>query len=147
MHMAKLEQQQAYYQLAYLALPECMVDYYDVVDIHLVNLPKPDPLMTGWLQIYLEEKDLRSEQQKRELKPNGFTEGRWFDDFPIRDRKVSLNVKRRRYIGPDGHNVLINNDELVAKGTSYSVEFGAFLKEAYGFLPGDGPHRGALLRD
>lgn len=145
--MAKLEQKEAYYQLAYLVLPECMVDCYDIVDIQLVNLPKPDPLMTGWLQIYLEEKDLRNGKQKDELKPNGFTEGRWFDDFPIRDRKVSFNVKRRRYTDHDGHNVVLNNEKLVAKGTSYSVEFGAFLKEVYGHLPGDGPHRGALLRD
>ena len=145
--MAKLDQTSAYEQLAYLLLPESMLFSYDVVNIELVELPKPDPLMTGWLKIYLEEKDSRSEEQKATLKPNGFTEGRWFDDFPIRDRKVSLNVKRRRYIDADGRNVLLNNDKLVAEGTSYSAEFGAFLKEVYGQLPGYGPHRGALIRD
>lgn len=145
--MAKLDQTSAYVQLSYLLLPESMLFSYDVVNIELVELPKPDPLMTGWLKIYLEEKDSRDEEQRATLKPNGFTEGRWFDDFPIRDRKVSLNVKRRRYIDADGHNVLLNNDILVAEGTSYSVEFGAFLKEVYGHLPGYGPHRGALLRD
>jgi len=141
------DQFSAYEQLAYLLLPEGMSFSYDVVNIELAELPKPDPLMTGWLKIYLEEKDSRSEEQKKTLRPNGFTEGRWFDDFPLRDRKVSLNVKRRRYIDTDGHNVLLNSDILVAKGTSYSAEFGAFLKEVYGCLPGDGPHRGALMRD
>lgn len=126
--MAKLDQSSAYAQLAYLLLPESMLYSYDVVNIELAELPKPDPLMTGWLKIYLEEKDSRSEEQKASLKPNGFTEGRWFDDFPIRDRKVSLNVKRRRYIDADGHNVLLNNENLVAEGTSYSAEFGAFLE-------------------
>ena len=145
--MAKLDQSSAYAQLAYLMLPESMSLCYDVVNIELAELPKPDPLMTGWLKIYLEEKDSRSDKQKVSLKPNGFTEGRWFDDFPIRDRKVSLNVRRRRYIDAEGHNVLLNNDKLVAEGTSYSAEFGAFLKEVYGHLPGDGPHRGALIRD
>lgn len=145
--MEKLDQSSAYAQLAYLLLPESMLFSYDVVNIELTELPKPDPLMTGWLKIYLEEKDSRSDEQKGSLRPNGFTEGRWFDDFPIRDRKVSLNVKRRRYIDKDGHNVLLNNDSLVAEGTSYSAEFGAFLKEVYGHLPGDGPHRGALIRD
>ena len=145
--MAKLDQSSAYAQLAYLLLPESMLFSYDVVNIELAELPKPDPLMTGWLKIYLEEKDSRSDEQRSTLKPNGFTEGRWFDDFPIRDRKVSLNVKRRRYIDGDGHNVLLNNDSLVAEGTGYSAEFGAFLKEVYGELPGDGPHRGALIRD
>ncbi|MCM1143055.1 MAG: hypothetical protein NC453_31200 [Muribaculum sp.] len=80
--MAKLEQSSAYAQLAYLLLPESMVFSYDVVNIELAELPKPDPLMTGWLKIYLEEKDNRNEEQKVSLKPNGFTEGRWFDDFP-----------------------------------------------------------------
>lgn len=145
--MAKLDQSSAYAQLAYLLLPESMLLSYDVVNIELSELPKPDPLMTGWLKIYLEEKDSRDNKQKETLRPNGFTEGRWFDDFPIRDRKVSLNVRRRRYIDSEGHNVLLNNDTLVAEGTSYSAEFGAFLKEVYGHLPGDGPHRGALIRD
>lgn len=145
--MEKLEQSSAYAQLAYLLLPESMLYSYDVVKIELVKLPKPDPLMTGWLKIYLDEKDLRDDEQREKLRPNGFTEGRWFDDFPIRDRKVSLNVRRRRYTDSDGHNVLLNNDTLVAEGTSYSAEFGAFLKEVYGGLPGYGPHRGALIRD
>lgn len=145
--MEKLDQTSAYAQLAYLLLPESMIFSYDVVNIELCELPKPDPLMTGWLKIYLEEKDLRDDAQRQSLKPNGFTEGRWFDDFPIRDRKVSLNVKRRRYIDAEGRNVLLNNDSLVAEGTSYSAEFGAFLKEVYGELPCDGPHRGALIRD
>ncbi len=101
---------------------------YDVVNIELAELPKLAPLMTGWLKIYLEEKDIRDDEQKSSLQPDGFTESRWFDDFPIRDRKVSLNVRFRRYIDADGHNVLQNNDRLVAEGTSYSAEFGAFLK-------------------
>lgn len=146
-HMTKLDQKEAYYQLAYLVLPECMVDSYDIVNIELTSLPNPDPLMRGYLQIYLEEKDLRSDTQKSELMPNGFTEGRWFDDFPIRDRKVSICVKRRRYIDAKGHNIVLNHEEIVAKGTSYSVEFGAFLKSVYGELPSWGPHSGALLRD
>lgn len=145
--MEKLDQTNAYFQLAYLLLPEGMILSYDVIKIDLCELPKPDPLMTGWLRIYLEEKDVRDEAQRRSLRPNGFTEGRWFDDFPLRDRKVSLNVKRRRYIDTEGRNVLLNKDRLVAEGTSYSAEFGAFLKEVHGELPGDGPRRGALMRD
>jgi hypothetical protein len=145
--MSKLDQHSAYAQLAYLLLPESVLFGYDVVNIELTDLPESDPLMTGWIKIYLEEKDSRNEEQKVSLKPNGFTEGRWFDDFPLRDRKVSLNVRRRRYTDADGHNVLLNNDNLVAEGTSYSAEFGAFLKEVYGHLPGYGPHRGALIRD
>lgn len=145
--MKKLDQPSAYAHLAYLLLPESVFFSYDVVNIELEDLPKPDPLMTGWLKIYLEEKDSRDEEQKLTLRPNGFTEGRWFDDFPLRDRKVSLNVKRRRYIDGEGHNVLLDSDSLVAEGTGYSAEFGAFLKEVYGCLPSYGPHRGALIRD
>jgi len=77
--MEKLDQSSAYAQLAYLLLSESMLFGYDLVNIELTELPKPDPLMTGWLKIYLEEKDSRSDEQKGSLRPNGFTEDRWFE--------------------------------------------------------------------
>lgn len=45
-----------------------------MIKIEIVNLPKPDPLMMGWLKIYFEEKVSRSEQQKKCLKSNGSPE-------------------------------------------------------------------------
>lgn len=98
------------------------------------------------LHIYLDERDLRDEVW-HDLRPNGFTEPRVFNDFPQREYKVALHVRRRRWLTPDGKSHVFESLPLVADGTSYSVEFAAFLKEMVGYLPCDGPMRGAILPD
>ena len=63
-------------------------------------------------------------------------------DFPIRDHKVILKIRRRRWTDlrtGKSFNIPIDLD-VVAKGTRYSKEFGAFLKETYGDVPGDLPY-------
>ena len=70
-----------------------------------------------------------------DLRPNGFTEGCDVTDFPIRDHKVVLRIRRRRWLDADGHNAVFNNYELTAAGTSYSKEFADVLKKIYGHLP------------
>ena len=79
--------------------------------------------------------------------PNGFTEPRLFNDFPQREHKVLLHVRRRRWLDKDRHNVILESLPLVAEGTCYSVEFADFLKKMVGHLPSNGPMRGALLPD
>lgn len=96
------------------------------------------------LHIYLDERDTRSEEW-HDLKPNGFTESREVTDFPIRDRKVILHVRRRRWTDSEGHNVVIDRYDLVAEGTSYSKEFADVLKKIYGYVPRHGMFRGADL--
>ena len=63
-------------------------------------------------------------------------------DFPIRDHKVILKIRRRRWKDlRTGKSFSIPIDlDIVAKGTRYSKEFGAFLKETYGDVPGDLPY-------
>ena len=98
------------------------------------------------LHIYLDERDLR-DVTWHDLQPNGFTEPRLFNDFPQREHKVLLHVRRRRWLDQDGRNVILESLPLVAEGTCYSVEFADFLKKMVGHLPCDGPMRGALLPD
>ena len=52
-------------------------------------------------------------------------------DFPIRDHKVILRIRRRRWTDlRTGKSFSIPIDlDIVAKGTRYSKEFGAFLKK------------------
>ena len=57
------------------------------------------------------------------FRPNGFTEASVVQNFPIRDRKVVLHVRRRRWINEQGKNVVQNVYPLIAKGTRYSQEF------------------------
>ena len=86
------------------------------------------------LRISLDEVDNR-EQLGMDLRPNGFTETCDITDFPVRDHKVVLRIRRRRWLDAEGHNVVFTNYELAAAGTSYSKEFAGVLKKIYGHLP------------
>lgn len=123
--------------LASLVLPPSILDFFDVtgMDVEVVD-PKPGDFYTQVVHIYLDEKDNRTDKFK-ELRPNGFTEPTAIEDFPIRDRKMVLHVRRRRWLDKENHNVIINPYPLVHEGTRYSGEFAAFLKEMYGDLSGD----------
>ena len=60
-------------------------------------------------------------------------------DFPIRDHKV---IRRRRWTDlrtGKSFSLPISLD-IACKGTRYSKEFGAFLKETYGDIPRDLPY-------
>lgn len=123
--------------LASLVLPPSILDFFDVtgVDVEIVD-PKPGDFYTQVVHIYLDEKDNRTEEFQ-DLRPNGFTEPTAIEDFPIRDRKLVLHVRRRRWLDKEIHNVIINPYPLVHEGTRYSEEFAAFLKQVYGNLSGD----------
>ena len=60
-----------------------------------------DNLYQSELHIYLDERDNRSADDN-DLHPNGFTESNQVENFPIRDRKVLLHVRRRRCLDKDG---------------------------------------------
>lgn len=123
--------------LATLILPPSILDFYDVtgMDVEVVE-PKPGDFYTEVVHIYLDEQDNRTEET-RHLRPNGFTEPTSIEDFPIRDRKLVLHARRRRWLDKESHNVIINPYPLVHEGTRYSEEFAAFLKGVYGDLSGD----------
>lgn len=135
-----------YILLASFLLPEGMLNFFDVVNIEEQSSPKETVYTGGVLHIYLDEKDNRQPEHKS-LTPNGFTEPTHVNDFPIRDRKVVLHIRRRRWLDTEGHNVVMNVYTLAVTGTRYSKEFAAFLKERLGYVPSDGPFAGALLSD
>ncbi len=135
---------QAYVFMSSFLLPEGMLDYFDVVRIEEEPLPQEKIYRGGILHIYLDELDNRSKEQQA-LIPNGFTEPTIINDFPIRDRKVVLHIRRHRWLDADGHNIVLNVYNLATKGTRYSEEFAAFLKERLGYLPSDGTFAGVLL--
>jgi hypothetical protein len=76
------------------------------------------------------------------MESKGFMEAVSVTDFPIRDHKVILKIRRRRWLDTrTGKSFTLPIDlDVVAKGTRYSKEFGAFLKETYGDVPGDLPY-------
>ena len=114
-------------------LPEGMIDWFEVVHMTEENNPGTtiaDKLYNRILNIYLDERDNRSEDQMV-LKPNGFTEATVIKDYPIRNRKVLLHVRRRRYLDADGRNIILNQYPLNPDGTKVSVEYGLFLGTIY----------------
>ena len=94
---------------------------------------KKDILYSSSLHIYLDERDNRPDDLQ-ELRPNGFTEETVISDFPVRDRKAVLHVRRRRWLTPEGKNVVLNVYPLATPGTRYCAEFAAFLKDSLGYL-------------
>jgi hypothetical protein len=107
-------------------LPVEIVDYFDLIDLQE---------SAGTLHLYLEENNIIPEEHRgKSLSSNGFYKESTIKDFPLRDRKVVLHVRRRRWVDEESksHSRL---RELVAEGTRYSKEFAFFLKEAFGYLP------------
>ena len=137
-----------YSTLVRYMLPEGILDYFEItkIDEEVTNEKDETGTVIRILHIYLDEHDLR-DKVWHDMQPNGFTEPRLFNDFPQREHKVLLHVRRRRWLDENWHNVVLETLPLVAEGTCYSVEFADFLKKMVGHLPSDGPMRGALLPD
>ena len=111
-------------------LPKELVDFFDLVNIHEQE---------GSLHLYLDECNIVPEEYKELcLLPNGFYESSTLKDFPLRDKKVILHIRRRRWIDVQGKSYFRCWD-LAAEGTRYSKEFAIFLKESFGYLPDSSP--------
>ena len=115
-------------------LPQEIVEYFTIVQ--LKEEPNKDTIT---LHIFLEERDVIPDEFKEiELFPNGFYPESTIKDFPLRDKKVILHVRRRRWKDETGQSYSREWD-LTAEGTRYSKELAFFLKEAFGYLPDTRP--------
>ena len=117
-------------ELLRYVLPKEVVDSFD-----LVNLHKEEET----LHLFLDECNIIPEEYKEmSLLPNGFYEESTLKDFPLRDKKVVLHIRRRRWVDKAG-NSYSRRWDLAAEGTRYSKEFAIFLKEAFGYIPDTSP--------
>ncbi len=116
--------------LASIVLPAQILDYFSIVGISQTSAE---------IHISLDEKMHPELSKDVHFKSKGFMEAVSVTDFPIRDHKVILKIRRRRWTDTrTGKSFSIPIDlDVVARGTRYSKEFGAFLKEAYGDVPRD----------
>lgn len=135
-----------YESLVSIILPAGILDLFEVtkVDEEHTGIPDETGTQIRIIHIYLDERDLR-DKEWHDLQPNGFTESRSINDFPIRDRKVVLHVRRRRWLDFDGTSIILSHESLTTEGTSYSKEFADALKKIFGYLPNSGPFSGAVL--
>ena len=119
--------------LARIVLPAQILDYFLISGVEHISK-----------EIYnsLDEKINPELSKDLHFESKGFMAAVSVTDFPIRDHKVILKIRRRRWTDlrtGKSFNIPIDLD-VVAKGTRYSKEFGAFLQETYGDVPGDLPY-------
>lgn len=119
--------------LAGIVLPAQILEYFSIVGIEQTSTE---------IHISLDEKMNPELSNDVHFESKGFMEAVSVTDFPIRDHKVILKIRRRRWTDTrTGKSFSIPIDlDIVAKGTRYSREFGAFLKETYGDVPRDLPY-------
>lgn len=119
--------------LATIVLPSQILDYFNIADVEQTATE---------IYISLDEKMSPQLSQDPNYESKGFMESVNVTDFPIRDHKVILRIRRRRWTDSrTGKSFSIPIDlDIVAKGTRYSKELGAFLKETYGEIPSDLPY-------
>ena len=119
--------------LASIVLPTQILDHFSIVGISQTSTE---------IHISLDEKMHPELSKDVHFESKGFMEAVSVTDFPIRDHKVILKIRRRRWTDTrTGKSFSIPIDlDIVAKGTRYSKEFGAFLKETYGDVPRDLPY-------
>ncbi|MDK2852280.1 MAG: hypothetical protein PWQ38_545 [Proteiniphilum sp.] len=114
-----------YITLAKLILPQEISESFDLVK---VEEKKEDG--ETLLHLYLDEFEIPPDH-RTDLRPNGFYPEALMGDFPVRGREVVLHVRRRRWLNQHGESVS-TDWTLICKGTRYSKEFAAFLKEFVG---------------
>ena len=119
--------------LASVVLPSEILNYFSIVGVEQ---------MSTEIHISLDEKMNMNLNKDVHFESKGFMKAVNITDFPIRDHKVILKIRRRRWIDiRTGKSFSIPIDlEMVAQGTRYSKELGAFLKETYGDIPSDLPY-------
>lgn len=107
-------------------LPQELVDHFSIIDVR-------EEEDTASLHIYLDEfNSVPVEYSGIDLSPNGFYPESLIKDFPLRDRKVLLHIRRRRWVDRQGRSYS-SSWELTAEGTRYSKEFASFLKGLFGY--------------
>ncbi|MDR3118365.1 MAG: hypothetical protein LBU44_02950 [Mediterranea sp.] len=130
-----MKAENSYVKLFQLILPVDIALFFDLVDV--VEEAVTD---RRELHLYLDEKPVVPTGYKStDLSPNGFYEGGSIQDFPIRDRRVHLHVRRRRWLYNSTGKSVSKDWGLVAQGTRHSKEFAAFLKGLLGEIPDYGP--------
>ncbi|NOQ70853.1 MAG: hypothetical protein GQ574_02560 [Crocinitomix sp.] len=110
-----------YKEFAQALLPDGILDYCDLTDFK----KKGNALL-----IFLEEKPvIPSEYKDESYRLNGFMPEVTIKDFPIREFKAELKIKRRRWLLTGSNTKVTGNWDLLSPGTRMTKGFADFLKE------------------
>ena len=106
-----------------LLLPEGTLDYFIIADVKESSTD---------IVIFLEEKnEVPSEYSNIKVESKGFYDPIVVQDFPIRGKKLFLNIRRRRWIVKDSGRYVSRNWKPIAEGCRMTHDFASFLKELY----------------
>ena len=109
-------------------LPKGVLDFFELVSVQQDG----DKLV-----LQLDELNVKPiGGHDKDLESKGFLPSVRVEDFPIREHVVYLLVRRRKWIDKRTSKTFTNTYDLSAQGTSYTQEFGSFLKEVVGHYPG-----------
>lgn len=118
-------------ELARIILPSEFVDYFQIVGFEKGKES---------IEIHLDEfAIIPSDREGHQLESKGFLDAVTIQDFPLRDKRLTFKVRRRKWYDVDRNEYFTNCYDLVAQGTRYSKEFAAFLKALPRDLPRFGP--------
>ena len=117
--------------LAQIVLPSEVLSSFDITKVESTDTE---------INIHLDEKMYDTLRNDVHFEPKGFIPAVSITDFPIRDHKVILLLRRRKWVDIRTGKSFILPLKIAAEGTCYSKEFAAFLKETYGHIPGDLPY-------
>jgi hypothetical protein len=124
---SNLDLVESFLPLVEYLLPEFLVKYYQLTRVEQSS---------EVLHVYLEEKNLgETDPGRQQLLSKGFLPEITIQDFPIRDKRVFLHVKRRRWLNTSTGKIEQRNWKEVAEGTRMTKEFAIFLKGIGGYLP------------
>ena len=104
-----------------LLLPEGTLDYFIIADVKESSTD---------IVIFLEEKnEVPSEYSNMKVESKGFYDTVVVQDFPIRGKKLFLNIRRRRWIVKDDGRYVSRNWKLVAEGCRMTHDFALVSQE------------------
>lgn len=118
--------------LAQVVLPQSLLVHFEIAKVESDE---------STITIHLDEKMNKELQSDVHFISKGFIPPVIITDFPIRDHKVFLILRRRRWLDiRTNRSFILPMADLAAEGARYSKEFAAFLKETYGNIPSDLPY-------
>ena len=118
-------------EIVRLMLPAELLTYFKITNVESTS----DRVL-----ISLDEFDNPpSTKTEHKFESKGFQDAVDIRDFPIRDKKVTFKVRRRKWLDKTSGKYVSNRFDLVAEGTRHSKEFAAFLKGLLGEIPDYGP--------
>ncbi len=113
-------------QAGYLALLELLLPSFILQHFELKSVRKEAEI----LHLELEEVNIRPEEFAGEkLLSKEFFPVITVQDFPIREYKVLMHIKRRRWFNENTGKAVYRDWTVVATGTRLTSGFAAFLKE------------------